>query len=131
MLRKQQPVLLREIGKSGHFDPREVRAILNRLQVGGLIRRLPGRGYVLAKAPGEIRLLDVLRAVDVPKPPNAPCGGNYEACLTHAACILEPLCRKVQEAYDQTLREFTLADLENVRVDLPNCVDPALRTLAT
>lgn len=105
--------------------------MMKKLRGAGLVQRRSSRGYTLAKAPGEIRILDVLRAVDAPRPPAAPCDGDYDACATRASCILAPLCRKAEEARRQSLQNFMLAELENVEVDLPNCLDPNLRNRAS
>lgn len=131
MLRSPEPVSLNSISRSGGFAPNQVRSVLARLSRGGLVRSSSRQGFRLAKAPGEISILDVIRTVDPPKVPLAPCGGDYDACETRATCILAPLCRKAEEAVQESLQSFTLADLVDVSVDLPNCLDPKLRTLAS
>jgi len=131
MVRSAKPQSVAEIGKTAHADPKQVRKVLRKLLAGGLIRGRPGQGYRLDKAPGSIRALDVVRIVDSAKAPKAPCGGDYDACDSRATCILAPLCRSAEEAFLESLRNFTLADLADARVDLPNCMDPGLRTLAS
>ena len=131
MLRTKKPIPVKTISRSGSFALNQVRRVLHKLRKGGLIRSQSGRGFVLAKAPGEISVLDVVRTVDAAKPPTAPCGGDYDACATRATCVLAPLCQKSEEAFLDALRAFTLADLADLSVDLPNCLDPHLRTLAS
>jgi len=131
MLRTRGPVSSTQISRSGTFASSQVRRVLGKLQSGGLVRSGSGHGFELAKAPGEISILDVIRAVDVPEPPTAPCGGDYDACVTRATCVLAPLCRKTEEAVQESLRAFTLADLDDVSIDVPNCLDPKLRTGAS
>lgn len=131
MLRRRKPVRPGDIARSGAFPAAQVRDVLAKLLGAGLIQRRSSRGYVLAKAPGEIRLLDVLRAVEGPKTPEAPCDGDYDACDSRASCILAPLCRKAEEAFRESMKNFTLAELEDVAVDLPNCLDPNLRNRAS
>jgi len=129
MLRENRPVPLRELVHSGGFSPKQVRSIVRKLQAAGMVRSSSRKGFVLAKAPGEINVLDVVRVVDSPKPPSAPCGGDYDACDSRASCILAPLCRDAEKAYMESLRNFTLEDLADVPVDLPNCLDPKVRVL--
>jgi len=131
MLRKRKPVTLREIHGSSRFDSDLIRAIVGKLRKSGLIRGRSGHGYVLAKAPGEIALQDVIQAVEKPAPPTAPCGGNFEACATRASCFLAPLCQRAEEGFQGALRSFTLAELADIPVDLPNCVDPGLKSAAS
>ena len=55
--------------------------------------------------------------------------GDYDACASRASCLLAPLCRSAEASFEESLRRFTLADLEDTAVDLPNCVDPRVRAL--
>jgi Rrf2 family protein len=131
MLRKNRAITAKEIRDSTGFAPEMIRAVVGKLRRNGVIRSRSGHGYVLAKAPGEITLQDVVRAIDEPKPPTAPCGGDYEACATRGACILAPLCRETDEGYHAALRSFTLAELMTEPLELPNCLDPKLKTRAS
>lgn len=131
LLQKRKPATLGEIRRSGGFPAGRVREVMLKLRDAGLVERRSTRGYTLAKAPGEIRILDILRAVEAPPAPEAPCEGDYDACLTRATCVLAPLCRRADEARRETLRNFTLEELEGVGVELPNCLDPKLRNRAS
>ena len=126
MLRRQKPMSIREIQQSGGFDSELIRAVVGKLRNAGLVGSRSGHGYVLAKAPGEISIRDVVDVVDLPSAPTAPCGGNFAACQTRAACILAPLCRNAEAGYQETLRSFTLAELMDVPMDVPNCLDSRL-----
>jgi Rrf2 family protein len=131
MLRKNRAITANEIHDSTGFAPEMVRAVLGKLRRSGAIRSRSGHGYVLARAPGEITLLEIVRAIGEPQPPTAPCGGDYEACDTRAACILAPLCRETDEGYRTALRSYTLAELMAEPLELPNCLDPKLKTGAS
>jgi Rrf2 family protein len=130
LLRKQAPVRMKEIQKTSGFDLRRIRSVIRKLRRAGLIRSTR-RGYILARAPGEISILEVVRSIDAPRPPTAPCSGDYDACATRASCLLAPICRDAERAFRETLHSYTLADFEDVAVDLPNCRDPKLRTAAS
>ena len=122
-----RPLGAPEIAASvGQPVPR-VRSILHQLQDAGVIRSRRRQGYVLAKAPGEITLELLLKILQKPEAPGAPCGGDYEACETRASCILAHLCRKIHEAVLEAERHVTLEDLREMTPGIPNCIDPALR----
>lgn len=131
MMRRGGAVAAKEIRQSSGFAADRVRAVLSRLRRAGLIRSRPGRGYVLAKAPGEITVLDIARSIEPPKPPTSPCSGNFEACAVRGSCILAPLCREADGGYQATLRSYTLAELFEEPLDLPPCVDPKTTTKAS
>jgi Rrf2 family protein len=127
MMLKGAPVSIRSIARSSGSDAGRIRSLLARLEREGLVRSHPGRGFVLARSPGEISLLEVVRALGDVRPPSAPCGGDMEACDSRASCILAPLCRNAERSFQETLREFTIAELRRAPLDLPNCVVPATR----
>jgi Rrf2 family protein len=129
LLRKRKPTSLQEISRAGAFPRPELRGVIDKLRKAGLIRSRSNHGYILAKAPGDISILEVVRTLDALEPPAAPCGGDYDACASRASCLLAPLCRSAEASFEESLRRFTLADLEDTPVDLPNCVDPGVRTL--
>lgn len=131
MLRKRKPVAHGEIRRSSGFAMDRIRTALWKLERNGVVKRVPRRGYVLAKAPGEIALLDVVRIIDEPRPPTAPCGGDYDACASRASCILAPVCRNADQGYQEALRSFTLAELTDVPPALPNCLDPRVKAEAS
>jgi Rrf2 family protein len=131
MMLKQGHITLRDIQRSSGFPADRVRWVVAKLRKAGLVESLPGRGYVLRKAPGEITIQELVLAIEEPAPPTAPCGGNYDACASRGSCTLAPLCRITAESAQQALKSFTLAELLGVRPDLPNCMDPRPRVQAS
>lgn len=127
LMRVGRPMLPAELARASKAPRESLTRLLPKLLSAGLVS-IPGRrGYVLAKAPGEIRLHDVLEALEKPEAPEAPCGGNFDTCPSRAACVLAVLCRRAEENFREFLREFTLEDLRDLRPDLPNCMDPAIQ----
>ncbi len=61
-----KPVQLRRIGERQQIPPRYLEQIFQRLRRAGLVvgKRGPGGGYLVARAPSEITLLDILEAVE-------------------------------------------------------------------
>ncbi len=124
MMLKRTALSIPELVRSSGFAGDRIRPLLARLQREGLIRGRPGRGFVLARSPGEITLHEIIQAIGESRPPAAPCGGDFDACESRASCILVSLCRKAEQGFQETLRTFTLAELRDGPLDLPNCVAP-------
>src|SRR5262249_57737416 len=84
----------------------------------GLVRskRGVGGGYVLARAPEDITLAEILTAVDGPL---TTLMGEHDHCEGH--CILQEVWVCVSEEMRQLLDGFTLAQLvERTRVGHPD-----------
>lgn len=131
MMRRSLPVTPDEIQESSGFPKDLIRAVLPGLLRDGLIQKGSGRGYVLARAPGEISLEQILQAVEEPRAPTAPCGGDFEQCESRAACLLAPLCREAEQGFRKALRSFSLAELRDQPAGVPNCLDPKFRAEAS
>lgn len=103
-----------KIAQSVQTNPAYVRQLMSALRRGGLLRSVKGHARpVLAKAPGEITLLDAYRAVEGDKPilhqdthTNPACGVGVNIQLVLADCY-----REIQAAAEQKMQEITLADL--------------------
>lgn len=65
---QEAPVQVRVVGERQKIPARYLEQIFQRLRKAKLVRgkRGPGGGYVLARPAGEIRLLDVIEAVEGP-----------------------------------------------------------------
>ena len=131
MMRREAPVTPEEIQESSGFPRELIRTVLPALHRDGLIQRIPGRGFILSRAPGEITLLQILQAAQEPQAPTAPCNGDFEKCDSRASCLLAPLCRESERGLLQTLRSFTLAELRDQPPGVPNCLDPRFRAEAS
>ncbi|HLY74813.1 MAG TPA: Rrf2 family transcriptional regulator [Planctomycetota bacterium] len=127
MVRKAKPISADEIRRAGGTAMSRVKRVLKNLKNAELVESRRGQGYVLARAPGEISLEDVVHAQGETQAPKAPCGGDFEACASRATCILAPLCRTAEQNFQEALRSFTLADFEDLPTSLPNCIDLRLK----
>ena len=86
------PVSLAEIAERQEISLSYLEQLFAMLRRGGLVKsvRGPGGGYLLAHDRGDIRIADIIIAVDEPIratrcTPGAPigCRGNRSRCLTH------------------------------------------------
>ena len=86
--------------------------ILRRLTAAGLLdsRKGHGGGFVLAKEPGEIRFIDILRAVDF-EPAADHCLFGWPSCDESNPCPLHPEWKALKGAIEDWARTRTLADV--------------------
>ncbi len=107
----EQPATNQEIAEATQVPSGYLAKVLQGLARAGLIvsRRGTKGGFVLARRPDEISILEVLQAVDPIR--------RIEACplgLAEHAERLCPLHRRLDEAYslvEETFRNTTLADV--------------------
>lgn len=87
-----RPVALADIAERQEISLSYLEQLFAKLRRGGLVRsvRGPGGGYLLAYAPDETRISDIILAVDEPIratrcSPGQPvgCRGNQSRCQTH------------------------------------------------
>ena len=87
-----RPVALADIAERQEISLSYLEQLFAKLRRGGLVRsvRGPGGGYLLAHAPDETRISDIILAVDEPIratrcSPGQPvgCRGNQSRCQTH------------------------------------------------
>ncbi|WIX76870.1 Rrf2 family transcriptional regulator [Amycolatopsis carbonis] len=92
---------------------------LQALSGAGLIRSVQGKagGYILARSPGSITVLDVVEAVDGPSPAfvcteirqRGPLATPPEACT--APCAIARTMAGAEQAWREALRAVSIADL--------------------
>ncbi len=86
------PVALADIAERQEISLSYLEQLFGKLRKGGLVKsvRGPGGGYLLARAPAQMRVSDIILAVDEPIQttrcsPGTPagCHNNKGRCLTH------------------------------------------------
>jgi len=105
-----QPVQVRVISERQEIPTRYLEQIFLRLRRGRLVsgKRGPGGGYLLARAPAEITLRDVVEAVE------GPVGGALgpsEAPASETTGRPEFVWPQIAARFAQVLDEVSLADL--------------------
>ncbi len=106
------PLMMQTIAENQNISRKYLDAIFATLKTAGLIRsrRGVGGGHVLAKDPEEIRLGDVMRALEGPLS-LVDCVQDPEVCEASHRCVTRGVWAEVGEAIENVLDNITLADL--------------------
>jgi len=106
-----------DIAEANDIPKKFLDAILGELRIAGIVhsRKGPGGGYRLARAPSEIKIGHVIRAIDGPLAPIA-CASRtaYQPCRDCKdvkTCIVRMMMTKVRDAMSDVLDRMTLADM--------------------
>jgi Rrf2 family iron-sulfur cluster assembly transcriptional regulator len=111
------PISVRDIAERTALPQPYLEQILLALKGAGLVRskRGVGGGYVLAREPAEIRLSDILRAIEGPI-----VAGDFGephtngACDHEGQCVLLAIWAEVGEHMRKYLDSWTLADIADI-----------------
>jgi Rrf2 family protein len=131
------PASLAEIAAEEALPRPYLEQLVMSLRDAGLVFSTRGAhgGYELARAPEEIGMADVLRALEGPIAPMV-CASEDEsaahqhACDRTASCSVNLLWVRIRDAISGTLEGMTLADLVPQRTGLAD-PQPATRTATT
>jgi Rrf2 family protein len=106
-----------EIAETNNIPKKFLDAILGDLRNAGIVysRKGPGGGYMLARAPRDIKIGHVIRTIDGPLAPIAcasrtayrPC----HDCRDVKTCTVRLMMTKVRDAMSDVLDRVTLADM--------------------
>ncbi|MFH1845935.1 MAG: Rrf2 family transcriptional regulator [Candidatus Omnitrophota bacterium] len=114
--RQKQPLSIKSISQKEEISGVYLEQIFNRLKNNGLVKSVRGirGGYMLAKAPADISIYDVIIALDEnispgrcsrPKGKQKPCARSSEGCVSKQ--IWDEVGRKIKE----TLADISLKDM--------------------
>lgn len=112
----QGPTLIRDVARRRHISEQYLAQLFIPLRIAGLVRSIRGAngGFVLARAPAEIRLSDVIRATEGSTAP-AECVDDPRVCWTGDNCITRDVWIEIKKATDRILESITLQDLVDRR----------------
>ncbi|TET69253.1 MAG: RrF2 family transcriptional regulator [Candidatus Aminicenantes bacterium] len=105
-------LLLREIAQRQEISHRYLERIMNVLVSAGLVRSSRGQhgGFSLAKSPGEIRLSQVIQAVEGSIAPTS-CVDDPKICNRVDICITRDIWEKLKKAMLEVLDSITLDNM--------------------
>jgi Rrf2 family transcriptional regulator, cysteine metabolism repressor len=110
-----RPVPLREIAEQEQISLKFLEQIFPDLRRAALINSLRGSrgGYRLSRPPEEIRVGDIVRAVEGPiTPVNCLAEGERESCCHRkGACLTRQVWEKLRDRINDVLDEVTLDEL--------------------
>jgi len=113
----EAPLQAKAISKNQHIPLRFLEQVLNDLRKAGLVDSTRGAlgGYVLGRSPSEIRLIDIIEALEGPINPSGKNSGNDDrppfSGLGPGEEILSPVWEDVRAAVAKILESITVQDL--------------------
>lgn len=112
----EPPLQARTIAKNQHIPLRFLEQVLSGLRKTGLVESVRGAqgGYILSRPPSEIRISNVLEAIEGPINPSTRVSGNDERHpyeIYTGDDILKPIWEEVKTAVLNVLDSITIQDL--------------------
>ena len=106
------PLQLRVIAGRQEISAKYLEQLMAVLKAGGFVRSVRGAkgGYVLAKAPDQIRLDEVFHCLEGAVT-TAECVEDEDYCRKSADCAARLLWTQIQNAIEKVLRSTTLQDM--------------------
>ncbi len=108
-------VTIHDLAKRLNIPLKFLEQILLDLKRGGFVESRRGKigGYLLAKAPSQIKLGDVIRFIDGPVEPIACLEKRYSGCNEIYKCIFRKIWQDVACATAGIIDDITFEDLAN------------------
>jgi len=122
------PASLAEIAQEEDLPRAYLEQLVMSLRDAGLVQSTRGAhgGYELVRAPADIRMSDILRALEGPIAPMVCASEDPEhatTCDRTARCTVNILWVRIRDAITGTLEGMTLADLVPTTLSLPVQLD--------
>ena len=108
------PTLSKDVSKRQKISNLYLEQLFSQLRAGGLVRSIrgPKGGFILAKPPSQIRVIDILQVMEGSIAP-VECVDNAAFCSRTGSCVCRSLWIETKEAMDKVLGSITLQDLSN------------------
>jgi len=112
---ENSPVTIQGLAKRADIPIKFLEQILLELKKGGFVESRRGKvgGYLLSKAPSQIKLGEVIRFIDGPIEPIACAGKAYSGCGDIYKCVFKNIWQRVAEATSDIIDNITFEDLVN------------------
>ena len=107
---ESEPLQIRQIAAQQTIPDRYLEQLLATLRRGGLVKSQRGAkgGYILARDPWKITLLDVVRCLDGSDSKPSQDETNTK---TLESAVVEEIWKEVYDTADEVLKRYTLQDL--------------------
>jgi len=109
-----QPETIKNIAERCRLPEEYILQIFVVLRRAGIVKSVRGSrgGYILAKAPSEITVGDVLTSLEGPLAPTACILGKKEhSCSRYEKCVTRILWEKIKTGIYEVINSITIADL--------------------
>lgn len=108
-------VTIHDLAKHADIPIKFLEQVLLDLKRGGFVESRRGKigGYLLAKAPAQIKLGEVVRFIDGPIEPIACAEKKYTGCKDLYKCVFRNIWQEVAKATSDIIDNITLEDLVN------------------
>jgi Rrf2 family protein len=115
---KSGPLQIKVISERQGISNKYLEQLVAMLKTAGLVRSIrgPHGGYILAKQPDEIKLIDVFKTLEG-STLTVECVEDESVCAGHADCITRRLWSEINQAIISVLESKTLGDL----VEMSQC----------
>jgi len=106
------PIPVEEMAADETLSKKYLATVMGLLKTAGFVNgiRGPGGGYVLAKHPSRITVLDIVRELDGTDI-GVPCVDQPGVCEQESRCETKVVWDALRDSMTDTLRQFSLADL--------------------
>jgi len=106
------PLRVKTIAQSQDISAKYLEQLMSILKSAGFVRSIRGSkgGYMLAKAPNQIKLSDVFDCLEGPVT-TVECVEDKDYCARAADCVARQVWAQVQQAIKNVLQSITLQDL--------------------
>lgn len=108
-------VTIHDLAKHADIPIKFLEQVLLDLKRGGFVESRRGKigGYLLAKAPAQIKLGEIIRFIDGPIEPIACADKKYTGCSDIYKCVFKNVWQEVSKATSDIIDNITLEDLVN------------------
>ena len=109
------PITIHDLAKQADIPIKFLEQILLDLKRGGFVESRRGKigGYLLAKAPSQIKLGEIIRFIDGPIEPVACVHHNYAGGNDINTCIFRDIWEKVADSTSEIIDNITFEDRVN------------------
>jgi Rrf2 family protein len=106
------PVTLKEMSRRQDLSRKYLGQIINQLLTAGILESIrgPRGGYLLSRSPDQIRVGEIVRALDGSVAPSR-CVENPGVCERNGNCATREIWTRVKESVESVIDETTVADL--------------------
>ena len=127
MHRSAGPISVKSISQRQGISINYLEQIFNQLGRAGLIQSIrgPGGGFILSRTPGEIKILDIIKALKEPTSPVACVDDkDPDQCERIDRCVTRLLWKRLRERIREVLENTSLEDLLKETDQLPRAPQP-------